>query len=291
MGKYFTTTIKPTITASIQHLGNFADGDVLFDWTAFNIPKGAAKLLNVTAIIRGTDGSAQTFAMDLFFAKTFQGTAPGSLGTLHATAGGTDYYNHLLATWKIEEGDYICTTGLDKGPNISTYSNDGTRKNTGHPPMIVLQGEPNSGSNVGYDTLYIGATTPDGDADFSIALETTGAHDISGLSTTSIGSLDNGSGGAANVSSKIAVGDIIHAEDDIILGEVASISGGGGGTEFTFKTDGSKQYHAGGETLFTNADGFAAWQVQNGADPAGDLADGDELYNIHPITLILQWER
>ena len=283
-GKYFTTTIKPTIAASIQHLGNFADGDALFDWTAFNIPKGAAKLLNVTAIIRGTDGSAQTFAMDLFFAKTFQGTAPGSLGTLHATANGTGYYNHLLSTWKIEEADYIGTSQLDSGPNISTTSNALT---TVGPIPVVLQGEPESGSNVGYDKLYVAATTPDGTANFSTAVETTGAHDVSGLSTTSIGSLDDGSGGSAAATTKFAIGDIIHAEDDIILGEVATVAT----AALTFKTDGSKQYHAGGETLFSNPATFAAWQVQNGADAAGDLADGDELYNLHPITLILHWEK
>ena len=287
MGKYFTTTIKPTITASIQHLGNFADGDALFDWTAFNIPKGAAKLLNVTAIIRGTDGSAQTFAMDLFFAKTFQGTAPGSLGTLHATANGTGYYNHLLSTWKIEEVDYIGTGQLDSGPNISTTSNALTTDIATGPIPVVLQGEPESGSNVGYDKLYVGATTPDGTANFSTAVETTGAHDVSGLSTTSIGSLDDGSGGSAASTTKFAVGDIIHAEDDIILGEVATVAT----AALTFKTDGSKQYHAGGETLFSNPATFAAWQIQNGADAAGDLADGDELYNLHPITLILHWEK
>ena len=287
MRKYFTTTIKPTIPASIQHLGNFGDGDVLFDWTAFNIPKGATRLLNVTAIIRGTDGSAQTFAMDLFFAKTFQGTAPGSLGALHATANGTGYYNHLLSTWKIEEVDYIGTGQLDSGPNISTTSNALTTDIATGPIPVVLQGEPDSGSNVGYDKLYVGATTPDGTANFSTAVETTGIHDVSGLSTTSIGSLDDGSGGSAASTTKFAVGDIIHAEDDIILGEVATVAT----AALTFKTDGSKQYHAGGETLFSNPDGFANWQIQNGADAAGDLADGDELYNLHPITLILHWEK
>ena len=59
----------------------------------------------------------------------------------------------------------------------------------------------------------------------------------------------------------------------------------------TFKTDGSVQRHAGGEILFSNAATFAAWQIQNGAGSAGDLASGDELYNLHPVTLILSWER
>ena len=47
MGKYFTVTVKPEIAASKQDDGAFADGDLVFDWTAFNIPKGPAKLLNI----------------------------------------------------------------------------------------------------------------------------------------------------------------------------------------------------------------------------------------------------
>ena len=282
MGKYFTTTIKPTIPVSAQDDGNFGDGDVLFDWTAFNIPKGAAKLLNVTAIIRGTDGSPQTFAMDLFFAKTFRGTAPGSLGTPHATANGTGYYNHLLSTWKIEELDYLGISQLDTGPNISTLSNDTRLKQS-----VVLEGEPDSGLNVGYDKLYIGATTPDGTANFETSVHTTSTIDVSALSAT-VGGLDDGSAGNPLLTSKFAVGDFIHATDGIIVGEIETIPNL---SSMTFKTDGSKRYHAGGEVLYTNPDGIGAWQIQNGAGSAGDLANNDELYNLHPITLILHFEK
>ena len=287
---YFTTTIKPTITASLQHAHAFTDADLLFDWTTFNVPKGANKLMNVTALIRGTDGSPQTFAMDLFFAKTFQGSAPGSLGTISATAGGIGYYNHLIGAWKIEELDYINTGQLDTGPNISTLSHDSRVANFidgGRP--IVLQGEPDSGSNVGYDKLYVAATTPDGACDFSTAVVTSRTVDVSdyaGFATTP--TLVAADIGGTDPRSVFAPGDIIHVEDDIILGEIESMADA---NTITFKTDGSKQYHAGGETLFSNAATFAAWQIQNGAGTAGDLASGDELYNLHPITLILSWER
>ena len=282
---YFTTTIKPTITASLQHAHAFTDADLLFDWTTFNVPKGANKLMNVTALIRGTDGSPQTFAMDLFFAKTFQGSAPGSLGTISATADGIGYYNHLIGAWKIEELDYINTGQLDTGPNISTLSHDSRVANFvdgGRP--IVLQGEPESGSNVGYDKLYVAATTPDGACDFSTAVVTSRSVDVSGLSSAQLVNADIE---GTDPRSVFAPGDIIHAEDGIILGEIATMADA---NTITFKTDGSKQYHAGGETLFSNADGLANWAIQNGAGAAGDLASGDELYNLHPITIILSWE-
>jgi len=284
MGKFHTVTVKPEIAASIQHLGNFGDGDVLFDWTAFNVPKGANKLLNVTALVRGTDGAAQSFAMNLYFAKTFQGVVPKSLGTLHATADGTGYQNNLIGAWPIEEVDILPNAGLDI-MSVSSGASNAVLSQAATP--IVLQGEPDSGLSVGYDKLYVAAVTPDGTANFSTAVETTGALDVSGTLLHTVSSLDDGSGGSAACLNKFALGDIIHAEDDIILGEVASVVT----AALTFKIDGSIQYHGNGEVLFANPSSPTAWQTQNGAGAAGDLADGDELYNLHPITLILSFER
>ena len=193
----------------------------------------------------------------------------------------------MLSTWKIEEGDYIGTGQLDTGPNISTLSNALTTDIATGPIPVILQGEPDSGLNAGYDKLYIGATTPDGTANFETSVHTTGVQDVSALSATVTG-LDDGSSGNPLLTSKFAIGDIIYATDGIILGEIDTIPSA---SVLTFKTDGSKRYHAGGEVLFTNADGIAAWQTQNGAADAGDLANNDELYNLHPITLILHFEK
>ena len=100
MGKYFTVSVKPVLPVSTQIQSNktdlvFAGGDVMFDWTAFDIPKGAAKLVDIVMIMRG----AQTVkGVDVFFAKTDPNgsTAPGSLGTGNATADGTGYYRNVI---------------------------------------------------------------------------------------------------------------------------------------------------------------------------------------------------
>ena len=42
--RFFTVTVKPQIPAVKQHAGDITDAQVLFDWTGFDIPKGAAKL-------------------------------------------------------------------------------------------------------------------------------------------------------------------------------------------------------------------------------------------------------
>ena len=289
MGKFFNITVKPTITASIQHTAVFDDQDLLFDWTAFNVPKGASKLINVTALIRGTDGARQAFAMNLYFAKTLNNTAPGSLGTLHATADGTGYQNHLLGAWQIEESDYIGSTGSDimtvSSARYQITAGTDNRSESQVIMPIVLQGEPESGSNVGYDKLYIGCVTPDGGARFSTAVVTSQIVDVSGISAAQLVDADLQGTDPRLV---FAPGDIVHAQDDIILGEVLSIPDA---NTINFKTDGSIQRHAGGEVLFTNPDGFANWQIQNGAGTAGDIASGEELYNLHPITLILQFEK
>ena len=57
--KYFTVEVKPFMRASHQAASSaaFAADDVLFDWTSFQIPRGAAKLLSVNIVLRGADGA------------------------------------------------------------------------------------------------------------------------------------------------------------------------------------------------------------------------------------------
>ena len=98
------------------------------------------------------------------------------------------------------------------------------------------------------------------------------AVDVSGLSAATITTID---GTAANVA--FAVGDVLHAQDDIIVGEIASLDA----DNITFRHDGKNGTPA----------NFAAWQIQNGADAAGDLANNDELFNVNPIKIILHFEK
>ena len=41
---YFTVEVVPTITADTQAAA-FANQDLLFDWAAFDVPKGASRLV------------------------------------------------------------------------------------------------------------------------------------------------------------------------------------------------------------------------------------------------------
>ena len=110
---YFTVEIKPTIAASKQADGAFAAKDVLFDWTSFDVPKGANKLVDVAFIVRGTDGAYQEKDAILYFAKSKDGgnTAPGSIGTVHATADGNGYFDHVLSASSFSSFD-VCKLSI-----------------------------------------------------------------------------------------------------------------------------------------------------------------------------------
>ena len=75
---YLTDEIKP----KIDTLGNvaFTADDVLFDWVAFEIPKGTAALVSFTVKMAGNNGATQKKSTDLFFATSINGVAPPTLG-------------------------------------------------------------------------------------------------------------------------------------------------------------------------------------------------------------------
>ena len=131
--KFFTVDVKPTIPASIQHLGAFSAGNVLFDWTAVQIPKGSALLRSVTALVR-PKGDATPTANRFSFDLLFSSTDTVSLGTLHAAANHVPS-NDFLGRIEFENANYshaalqstaVATSGkgsnsgMDLGPLVLT---------------------------------------------------------------------------------------------------------------------------------------------------------------------------
>ena len=85
----------------------------------------------------------------------------------------------------------------------------------------------------------------------------------------------------------------VHVMDGVIGVKSMRLSGQWGFILHADKIDNDYKVvvHAGGEILFSNPLGLANWQTLNGAGAAGDLANNDELYNIHPMTFILSFEK
>ena len=262
VNKYFNVVVKPTILASKLAVV-YGSGDIVFDWHAVDVPKGASKLIGVTAIIRKKHGTATNeYPFQLVYAKSINNVAPSSLGTVNAIIGKSSF----LAK------DYN-TNLIDNGVQIASLTQGGADSEK---PSIVLEGEPNSGTNVGYDKLYVGMIA-EGAFDFTTAAEISQTIDVSGLSAAQFVNADIEGTDPRIV---FAPGDVIHAADDVNIGEIESIPDA---NTINFKADGSK---TASETDFTVPADLAAWIAAT-----GDLADGDELINVNPIKIILHFEK
>ena len=227
----------------------FSDGDVLFDWTAFDIPRGAAKLIGVTAEIRPKGDAASTpntgFGFELLFAKTKNLVDPSTLGPLNAAPAASAVLStqadRFLGTMPIVSGDYI------SADQMSYASADA-------PNGMVLQGEPSSGTNVGYDRILVGGISG-------------AAFNFTSTCTINAGDLDGPTMTVADVDPRLFIlpGDTVAVAttaDTAVtkaMGEVASLT----------------------ETTIVLTEAFTT----------ADVVDNDLVYNTSPIKLILTFEK
>ena len=124
---------------------------------------------------------------------------------------------------------------------------------------LVMTPSVTTGDNVGYDTLYIGATCADGNMDLTTLIrvnETDADAGAQSVITTDGTSMD--------VREHFAVGDTLHGHDgsgtdDVVLGEVLTVDTA---TQFTLT-----------------------------AGTTGALREDDFVYNVNPITLRLGFEK
>jgi len=153
--KYFNITVKPDITGQ-NAVTAFADEDLIFDWTEFSVPKGGARLIGVTTIMRGTNGSRQEHALDLYFAKAENGnSAPGTLGTVNSSTGGQGYFNNLLGCLNVPVTDF--RDGLD-------YMAVAHTNNVATGPGFVMDDLTHPAGYTGFNKYYLGVVskgTPD----------------------------------------------------------------------------------------------------------------------------------
>ena len=251
--KYFTVTVKPTIAASVQHTGAFSGSDLLFDWTAFEIPKGSAKLVNATILVR-PKGDAGPTCNDNAVGLVFSSTNTVSLGSAHGTIDNRPS-NDFLGTIDFHASNYTTTTFNSTA--VGTLSMGAADTELAQPPLVLT---PNvdvlSTTTPGFDTVYLAAYAADGNMDFSsIVRINDGDIDTSSPGTTLVTD-----GSSMDIQEHYIAGDVLHAHDDAVIGTVASV---------------------------TNSTTLELTE----AISTGVLADDDFVYNIHPIRIILQFER
>ena len=201
MSKYFTVDVKPTIAASLQHAAAFTAGDVLFDWTEFEIPRGGSRLMAVTALVRPKGDAGPTpnnFPMSLIFGKS--GSSIGDANSVAFLT--TKQTNDVFGSMEIATSDYI---GPDSAVSTSCLS---VAHSDAHTKSIVFNPSSTSittGANVGYDKYYI-AGIANGALDFrSInALAEAGAAEAA---STQVITMD---GTSMDVREHFIDGDVVH---------------------------------------------------------------------------------
>ncbi len=258
---YFKVDVKPNFPASLQHSGaNMTDGKVLADWTEFEIPSGTASLQGINILYRGVNGAdIDPEDFEILWAKgNVDGTAPTSLATpgsvIGAPATGSNpWFNQIQGKTYVDvgnckdDGNLIYLRQLT--PNISfggtTAAQTLVNLGLGN-TQLCLEGVPQSGSSVGYDKLYAALLAKATHGYTTSTLNVDGAH-------------ASGTTGAvltvATVDARLAFapGDVIHDEDDQLVGTVRYVNG--------------------------------ATKITLDAPIANSVADGKHLYNLNPIVI------
>ena len=219
MGKYFNVTVKPTISVATLNAGNIVNGNVLFDWHGFDIPKGAAKLIGATVLYAGKNGADYTPTdFELFWAKgNPDKTGPISMGDDGAAVDTFGWFNNIVgktyfdASTGANDGDMIVGNILTAMSITggSTIQNTVTQNNS-----IVLQGEPESGTNVGFDKVYVGALAKATHNWGPLTMTVNGTM-VTTSPTLTVADLD--------ALKAVGPGDVLRDEDDNLFGTVKKV--------------------------------------------------------------------
>ena len=262
MGKFFNITVKPTVDVAALAGGNITDAQVLWDWHGFDVPKGAAKLIGITILYTGKNGVDYTPTdFELFWAKgNNDGTAPASLGDDAGVVDTHGWFPNIQGKTYVDastgknDGDLIMGNviavpyihgGSGAAASISNFGHAGTSQG------VVLQGVPDSGTNVGYDKLYVSALAKD-THNWGASTMTVDGTMATSSPTLTVADL-------SPVLSGIGPGDVLRDEDGLLFGTVKSVDSA---------------------TQITMEDNLAATSTNDKV-----------VYNTCPITLVLSFER
>lgn len=280
--KYFQVTITPDcIMGDISDFFTSDDGvdlaadDLIADWTAVDIPKGTNSLRSLSLIVNNVDGGTANPATDfiLVFAKEANNVAPGSIkgdGFGHAPAFSGNIREHIIGAIKVE-GTAPDVVGIIPTINDTfgftmhqigegTATNPSTTANVSTMPLpMILDLDPNSGTNVGYDKLYVAL------------INMTGTHSFE----TNV--LANYASGAPSADTTTTI--VVDTNDPRKLFSV-------GDTIYNGTTDGTTDVAIGVIKSLPDAN-----TIELEAKNAVAIANNEEIINGNPIRIKLGFER
>lgn len=216
-GKYFTKKVLPIIPVanmidSDKSDNAFANHDVLFNWTAFEMPKGSALLRNVTMMVAGNHAARQSeINIKLIFAKKYNGVAPGDIGTPNNTANGFSWYKNILGVMEFDNTDSPQSSIDFFSIMQSGYEIAGDTKFG--PGNFVIEGEEANAN--GTTTVYVAGITG-GVLNFSTNILADGAVTLNDSTDITVKT--------SNPQRCFDVGDVVLVHDsDTPIGTVSSI--------------------------------------------------------------------
>ena len=220
-GKYYTVTVA--IEETLNGETAYADADVLFNWTRFDIPNGTACLKSIQLVMKGTNGAdANKHDIELYFAKSIEGAAPSNFGTQNdvataplATACRRNIigFKYLDASERSDDQDLIAHTVWGSG--ITTAASTSVSD-------LILEGES--------ATKFSSRSDASGKMNIWVAGIAKGAFDFG----TAV-ALNQGSGQAqTTVHTQLTTdgtdprnvfmkGDVVQAQDNAVIGTVVSV--------------------------------------------------------------------
>ncbi len=198
---YKTNAVNPDIA-----LGNllFSAGDVLFDWTAFEIPLGTVELKDVSGYIMGTDTASQAGELfNLVFAKSINGVAPTSLGTINSAVDSVNSMlcrNNIIGYYSVDFGEQADAV-LDSMKSYNVFGSNFSTSTSPNFQSLVLEGEPAGATRAGYQTIYVAGIAEAG-FNFGTGVLIAGTHSADDLTVVVDGN---------DADEVFAVGDVIYA--------------------------------------------------------------------------------
>jgi hypothetical protein len=165
--KFFTVDLIPDCIAGDVSDNNgstdIAGGDIIFNWTAVDIPKGSCMLQSIQAYVNAEDGAYSAGSLtdyEIMFAKSVNGVAPpalGAIGAAQTTCG--ELRHHLIGAMRLESSASEGTLSKTAFGVVymSCTNSNGDNGGRGASLPIVMDLEPDSGTNVGFDKLYVAA--------------------------------------------------------------------------------------------------------------------------------------
>jgi|5_EtaG_2_1085323.scaffolds.fasta_scaffold63611_2 hypothetical protein len=154
----YSITLKPDINhGAATGTALAANGDLIFDWIPFEIPKGTTRLQDYGMVVAGTNGAdGNAKDMHLYFATALNGIAPVSLGVEHAAltaATAIRSKNNIIGSCFLDQNNMV-DHGHLVGYNVWSILNSASNMNEAS--GITLTGAQNyPGTTQGYQTMWV----------------------------------------------------------------------------------------------------------------------------------------